>query len=203
MISCELIKTSNALYIPFSCYNESRQPGQHFWATILCWHSITKPPTYGHITTVYDRRGREGRGVYLTLNAKMYVMCAILFPPPPWTWLSRYKIMTICWNPAYWEQCTPSIRVRKLDRFIANITSQNEVEWTIRRHSKLSTRTRAEELRIGSGRKEASFAMFNARSCYSHGMTSLHVLLHHERDEHLNRSLVGLGSVRLKGWPAE
>ncbi len=44
--------------------------------------SITKQSQYGYIITVYGRRGGEG-GFSLTLNAKMYVMCAILFPPPP------------------------------------------------------------------------------------------------------------------------
>ncbi len=36
---------------------------------------------------------------------------------------------------------TPSIRARKLDKFIANITSQNEAERAIRQCSKLSIRT--------------------------------------------------------------
>ncbi len=43
---------------------------------------ITKPSIYSYITTLYGRRGRGG-GVHPALYTKMYVMSAILFPPPP------------------------------------------------------------------------------------------------------------------------
>ncbi len=36
------------------------------------------------ILLLYMAGGGEG-GVYLTLNVKMYIMCAILFLPPPWS----------------------------------------------------------------------------------------------------------------------
>ncbi len=45
--------------------------------------------SYPHmvILLLYMAKRGEGRGgVHPTLNAKMYVMCAILFPPPPWFW---------------------------------------------------------------------------------------------------------------------
>ncbi len=58
MISCELIKTSNALYIPFSCYNESRQPASTFGQPYCTDIALLSH----HIWSYYYHIWQEGEG---------------------------------------------------------------------------------------------------------------------------------------------